>query len=186
MRGLGSWRQFRLGLALVVFAVTIILLIGGQGLAKSVRVDRPLARELDSIAGVLDHALAQGTDGAHLELTLARVPDLEQTITRVLAAVAERQEEPVVEVVIHDHRQGLGAAYYDLRFGLEEAMATGRYTALQKDLHRLARQYHLDRALAYLGQGFVYVQLEQGSAYLYQVLPRPEREAQPAAEGGGG
>ncbi len=185
MRGFGSWRQFHPGIALLAAVVALAVLLGGQGLAKTMRVDRPLARELSSIDGVRRYALEDGAEGIRLELTLGRVPDLEQTIAKVLAAVGERRREPVAEIAIRDQRQGLNGVYYDLRFSLEEALATGRYTALRGDLDRLASRYRLDRARIYLGRQFIYVQLEKGPAYLYQALPRPWFEQQTQSAGGG-
>lgn len=185
MRGLGSWRQFHLGLALIVAAIILTVLLGGQGLAKTLRVNRPLSRELRAIDGVHQYTLGSSPEGIRLDLTLGRVPDLEQTMVKVLASIAERRREPVAEVQIRDHRQGLTGVYYDLRFSLEEALATGRYSALRGDLDRLASRYHLDRVRIYLGQRFIYVQLEKGPAYLYQALPRPVNDRRIADEGGG-
>ena len=185
MRGFGSWRQFHLGLALIVAVAVLAALLGGQGLAKTLRVDRPLSSELRAIDGVRQYTLGNVAEGLRLDLTLGRVPDLEQTMVKILASIAERRREPVAEIEIRDRRQGLTGVYYDLRFSLEEALATGRYSTLRGDLEELASRHHLDRARIYLGQRFIYVQLEKGSAHLYQALPRPANEQRIANEGGG-
>ena len=177
MRGLGSWRQLRLGLALMVFALTLAVLIGGQGLAENFRVSRPLAREMKTIAGIRRFAVTKEAKGTRLELTLDRVSDLEQVIGKATAAVGGRQQEPITEIVIHDNRQGLESAYYSLQFSLEEALATGRYTKLKDDLEQLAGQHRLDRARIYLGPRYICVQLEKKAAYLYQALPRPGNDS---------
>ncbi|MGE5529695.1 MAG: hypothetical protein ACM3X6_11225 [Patescibacteria group bacterium] len=185
MRGFGYWRQIRLGLALVVFVLTLALLIGGQGLARALRVSRPLAQEMKAIPGLRGYKLGAAAGGGRLMLDLARVPDLERAAERALAAVEGRQKEQITELAFGDRRQGLQEAYYELRFSLEECMATGRYTLLLRDLESLADRHGLSRARVYPGRRFIYVQLEKGRAYLYEALPRPER-MQPYPDQGGG
>jgi hypothetical protein len=173
MRGIGSWRQIRLGLALVVFVLTLAVLIGGQGLARNLGVDRPLAKELATVKGVKSFTLSHEGDGSsRLELTLDRVPDLEKTIGEAVGIVEARQKEKITSIVIKDRRQGLEHIYYNLRFNLEEAYATGRYVQLRDRLESLMRGEHLTKARIYLGTRFTFVQLEKGRAYLYEVLPR--------------
>lgn len=184
MRGHGSWRQVRLWLALAVFAVTLALLIGGQGLAESLRVKRPLAHSLRAIPGIRDFNLVQEAGGARLELTLDRVADLERTLDEAVAAVQKHEQSEVKRILIQDRRKSLEGAYYTLRFSLEEAMATGRYTKLKGDLDRLAKDYRLARARVYLGARFIIVQLESGRAYLYEALPRQDIWGRTDARGG--
>ncbi|MGE5598635.1 MAG: hypothetical protein ACM3XS_04585 [Bacteroidota bacterium] len=173
MRGLGSWRNIRLWLALGIFVATLALLLGGQGLAETIGVKRPLSRAIMAIPGVRGYELAEGRDGSHLLLALDRVPDLERVVERALAAVEEHGAAEVVSIDFRDRRAGLENALYHLRFSLEEAMATGRYTALEQSLDRLAAKHRLGRARIYLDRRFILVQLERGRAYLYEAMPRP-------------
>ena len=185
MRGLGSWRQIRLWWALIIFLLTLAILLGGQGLAEKLRIDRPLAQELGSVAGIESFHLEQRADGTCLELRLGRVADLRRVATQAISIVERRHKQPVVEIVVRDRRQGLEGAYYELRFDLEEAMATGGYTKLRSGLDELAREYRLDKARVYLDSRFIYVQLEKDAGYLYEALPRPEPARYNAGQGGG-
>ncbi len=185
MRGLGSWRNLRVGLVIIVFVISLAALLGGRGLAESIRLTRPLARGIESIKGIRGYALQRNEDGIHLSLDMERVGDLESAITRAVTLVEGEYKEPVREIRIQDQRRGLDDAYYDLRFSLEEAAATGRYTRLQGDLARLSAAARLDKARVYLSRNFIYVQLEKGSSYLYEALPRPLAVGAVSAAGGG-
>ena len=173
MRKLPFLRGLRPGLITVAFAMALAGLIGGWSLAHNLQVEKPLAGQLKALPGVRNYRITPAADGEQrLELSLERVPDLEQLMDRVAATIGKYQKAPIGEIVIHDARAGLEQVYYQLRFSLEEAMATGRYTRLRSDLGDLSRRFGLHRAQVYLGQRFVYVQLEKGPKYLYEVLPR--------------
>lgn len=178
-----SWRGLRPGLAALVFLVTLGALVGGRVLARNLQVDRPLARDLGAIRGVRGHKLLEETDGLTLRLRLDRVADLESVAERALAVVEKHEGRPVLRMEIEDVRRGLTGAYYELRFSLEEAVATGRYSMLRTELSVLAKRHGLDRARIYLDRRFIYVQLEKDGSYLYEALPRQDRTG-PAAEGG--
>ena len=182
MRRFDPWQRLRFGPISIVFAVALALLLAGQGLTRYLGFQRPLAREIEAMAEVEDFAVRETPEGLAVELSLARVPDLERTAEKVLAAVAAHSRRPVAALIFRDRREGLTGAYYELRFTLEEAMATGRYGELRTELARRAQAHELTRARVYLGRRFLYVQLEKGGAYLYEALPRAGSSARP--EGG--
>lgn len=184
MRGLSAWRQFRPGLALLAFIIILAVLLAGQTLARNLRVDRPLAREIKALPGVARYEIEEGRDGLVLRLTMNRVPNLEDAAAKILAAVEKRHDLPVTSVEIADRRGDLASAYYELRFSLEEARTTGRYSILGAALADLAARHGLDCARVYPGSRFLFVQLEKGRAFLYEALPRADA-TQPAPQGGG-
>ncbi|MGQ9778275.1 MAG: hypothetical protein ACUVRM_00155 [Bacillota bacterium] len=172
MRSFEPWLRLRLGPVFAVFALTLAVLLAGQDLLRYLGFRRPLARELHAIRGVKSFTLHETPAGLTVEVSLDRVADLEATAEGVLTVVSARARRPVATLVFRDRREGLGEAYYELRFTLEEAMATGSYGKLRPELARLAEKYGLTKARVYPGRDFLYVQLERQGAYLYEALPR--------------
>ncbi|NLG84764.1 MAG: hypothetical protein GX493_09225 [Firmicutes bacterium] len=183
MRNLEPWLGLRLGPVFVVFALALAVLLAGQSLLRYLGFRRPLTRELSAIRGIKGFSLRETPDGLTVEVTIDRVDDLEATAEEVLSVVSARARRPVAALVFRDRREGLGEAYYELRFTLEEAVATGGYGKLRPELARLAEKYGLTKARVYPGRDFLYVQLERGGAYLYEALPR-NPASRSLAEGG--
>ncbi len=181
----GKLNKRQLGLAAVAFLATVGLLFGGQALNAKFRVADPLQQTVLAIHGVRHFTIREDKSQLKADLQLAKVDDLQGVLERVDAAVQQYYGRPVDEYRIAGRSDSrLKAARYQLSFYLEEAQVSGRYIQLKDELDGLKNK-GLD-ARVYLGPKFVYIQLENGSHYLYEALPRPERTAAVANGTGGG
>ncbi|BAS27660.1 hypothetical protein [Limnochorda pilosa] len=172
----------RLHVVLVVFGLALAAAFGGQYLYVHRQVEAPLASEIASLDGVEDVALEAAADGAYqVKVRLApgvRLPDLYEAIReRVELRLGVRT---VVE--LEDRRTAeLVSALDSMQFALQEGAATGRLEAMRQRVEELAAASGVEARL-FVDASRIYVTLEKGDGYLYEVIGR--RVANPAGADG--
>ena len=175
--------KLQIGLVLVAFLATAGLLFGGQALTTKIKVDNPLQHEIKSIKGVQTFSIVTVKDGLQVKLKLKQVQDLQQVLELVKQKVQFYHEKPVTSILIEDHSdQRLREVRYQLSFYLEEAVASGHYIPLKQALD----SYQGVLARVYFSQDQIYIQLEEGKHYLYEVLPKQMSGIKPNEMTGGG
>ena len=167
----------------VAFLATVGVLFGGQALNSKFRVDDPLQHEVMAIRGVQHFKLVPDKDNVRVELKLGKVSNLETILDRINDKVLHYHGKPVTDFQIVSRSDSqLEQARYQLSFYLEEAAVSGRYIQLKDALDAMKGI----NARVYLGQDFIYIQLEQGSHYFYQAVPRQARTISIDNQTGGG
>lgn len=165
-------KNLQVGLIGLAFLITLGCLFGGQLLTNKVKVEAPLKRALYHRKDIRHFDVKNERDGIVLSLKLRQVKNLQ----KVLEYAAKKTEHyyglPVKGFKIIDHRNpALEHVRYKLGFYIEEAAVTGHYIQLKQALDSLPG---ID-AKAYIGQNGIYLQLDKGNNYLYEVIPLPNR-----------
>lgn len=158
-----------IGSVLVTFAV----LFGGFALYRHQAVDGSVVRLYRELAGVQDVAIDAGSGPMTVTVTLG--PDAQlASVYQELKSTADRVLGPGhYRLVLHDQRDdAVSKAYYAMHFSLQEANATGRFTAMAESVEKIAAEAGLTRHRVDVGDDYMYVTLEKDGQYLYEVLPR--------------
>ena len=165
-------KELKVGLVILAFLITIGVLFGGQALTTKVKVDTPLKRDLYSLKDIQSFSVKQEKDGIIISLKLRKVDNLQKVLDFVQQKIALYYGLPVKEFKIADQRnRSLEQARYKLAFYLQEAAVSGHYIRLKEALDSFKEV----NAKAYVSQNYIYVQLEEGRNYLYEVVPVPTR-----------
>jgi hypothetical protein len=175
------------GLVAVAFLATLALLFGGRTLTTKFRVENPLSQHLKTVKVVKSFKVEPVGDGLQLDVALKQNPNLQTTLEAIVKEVEFYHKKAVTAIVIADRANPrLEQIRYQLSFYLEEALASGHFIQLKKALDACGAQNGIT-AKVYLAPKFIYLQLETGTAYLYQAIPRSEYAAvacNPQSEGG--
>ncbi|RJQ11253.1 MAG: hypothetical protein C4551_01250 [Bacillota bacterium] len=165
------------GIRLPVIGVTLVLtlgvLFGIRWFYQDRAFHRPLVEALGAIPAVRNVEVHQ--DGATLEVKvlLGDALRLETLVDDLWRAVESVESGPRVRLCLSDSRdEALEDVYYDCHFLLQEAVSTGRYSDLPERLAEVATSARVDRARAFVGRDYVFVQLHKDGLSLYEVLPR--------------
>ena len=163
------FKDLRFWLVLMAFLATVGILFGGQKLVSKYRVEGPTQRALGAIKGIRDVEVKEVSDGLTVELKLDKVGNLKTLLDLIGQKVESFYNKPVRNFEITGQPdQQLQQIRYDLSFYLEEAIESGRYIQLKEVLD----SYQPAKALVYLGNDFVYIQLENDDHFLYEAIPR--------------
>lgn len=168
-------RSLRWPLVVVSLALTLGALFVGNWLVRDTTVEEPLNAFLQSQPAVESFSRTRTPSGVQIQVTLKAVPNLAETYLALEAGVRQIAGTPDVELVLTDRRTPeLTAAYYRINPLLHEAMATGHYGDLVERVEERAATLGVAEAAVWIDSGRLYLQLHQGEAYLYAVLPRPD------------
>ncbi len=170
----------RLTIILTTLALTLAILFGVKWLYQDQALDRPLARAVGAVPGVTETAIAQSGDSLQVRVKVADTPEIETLVAGLWRAIDAVEGGRKVELLISDSRNPvLQEVYYDFHFFLQEAVATGRYSELPARLAQVAATGKVARARVYVAPDYVYVQLHQGDASLYEIVPRDPGQSVP-------
>lgn len=173
----------RLQVVIATALLGLFFLFGVQRAYEFSRVDQPLAEFFRSRSEVVAFAVRPGEGGLRVEVTLRPVPNLREAYLPLEEGVRAILGNRPFRLVVHDRRDRvLVEQFYRLHYLFQEAVATGRFTALTGAL-AAAREAGLDEASAFVDDRYLYVQLRHGRSYLYELVPRAA--AAPAREEGG-
>ncbi len=163
--------RIRLVPVIVIALISFVVLSGGWWAYRQYNVVNPLKDSLGHISGVQNVQVDTGNPYV-ITIKLGRVSDLQSTYQTILKAVSSVLGDPLsVTVNIQDNRnQVLNNAYEALQPILAEGIAQGSYTEMISKAQQTAQQLHVDARITMDDQN-IYLQLEQGSHYLYYVRP---------------
>jgi hypothetical protein len=161
-------KNLQIGLIVLAFCVTIGVLFGGQALTAKLKVEDPLQRDLHQMKAIRDFKVKEEKDGLIVTIKLQKVDDLQYVLDYVQQKINNYYNQPIKNIKIVDHRNhDLESLRYQLSFNLEEAIVSGHYIQLKSALDGCKGV----KAKAYFSQKNMYLQLEKGRDYLYEVLP---------------
>ncbi len=161
-------KNLQIGLIVLAFLVTIGLLFGGQVLTAKLKVENPLQRDMHQMKAIRDYKVKEEKNGLTVTVKLQKVDDLQKVLDYVKQKVGSYYDQPIKNIKIIDRRNhDLESLRYQLSFYLEEAVVSGHYIQLKTALESCPGV----KAKAYFSQGSMYLQLEKGRNYLYEVLP---------------
>lgn len=180
------FRGYRIWLIALAFAVTLGVLFGGQYVIRRERVTRPLYRHFQDIPGVQGFRVEERKGISHLYIRLGPVDNLQEVYLELEKRALEIMDPGSFEMHLEDRRDGdLEEAYYRLHYYLQEALATGRFSTMAREVER--ETAGLDRHRLYVDQRYIFLQLHRGDKYLYAVVPRvPVNEVSGGGLVGGG
>lgn len=163
-------------LVLLAFAITLTALFGGRALSNRLQVTEPLRKEMATIKAVKKYKVDLENDSVKVTLNLSRVANLQDVLEKVEEKVEHSYNKPVKAIVLVDHsNQRLRQVRYQLAFNLEEARVSGRYLQLKSALD----SYQGVKAKVYFSRDYFFIQLEDGSYYHYEAVPRGQQTVQP-------
>jgi hypothetical protein len=161
-------KNLHIGLILLAFFVTTGILFGGRVLTTKLKVDGPMHRDLQRMKMIHHFKIKQEKDGITVSLGLQRVANLQQVLDYVQQKISLYYNQPVKTFKIADRRnRDLEEIRYQLSFYIEEAIVSGHYIQLKTAMD----SYSGVTAKVYFDQNHLYLQLEKGRNYLYEVLP---------------
>ncbi|MGE5581684.1 MAG: hypothetical protein ACM3X9_04015 [Bacillota bacterium] len=165
-------KNLHIGLIVLAFVITVGALFGGEFLTTKFKVVDPLKRDLQTVKAIKDFSVKQGKDGMVISLRLRKVDNLQKVLDYVEQRAEFYYNLPVKTFKISDQRNTyLEEVRYQLSFYLEEAAVSGHYIQLKQELDSCRGV----RAKAYFSQNNIYLQLEKGANYLYEVIPVPAK-----------
>jgi hypothetical protein len=178
--------RIRIVPTLVITFTALIVLFGGWIMYRNYGLVRPLERELSSMAPVQHVNVVVNNQTKEIQVTLKKVPDLMTAYQSVKERVTSTLGNNV-KIVIRDHRsKELIDLYQNYQPLIFEGIAKGNYTSMIDTLKRRAANDGITNARITMDKNNIYIQLEKGSDYLYEIVPYHEPKQIQINDGQGG
>jgi hypothetical protein len=184
-------QQWRISTIVAAMLITLALLLGGQHLYNKYLVNDSLDRQIARVAAVEELRVARDEKPPAVYIHIPHVQDL-QTDYRELTEIIRKRLGSDYRVVLLDNRTSeLQSLYEQCSFAIQEAITTGNFQAMQKEVSRLAAASNVQNSLS-VDSYNVYLELRDerdSSSYLYEVIPRLSQLAlggQATSQGGAG
>lgn len=166
----------RVVVAVLASAATFAVLWWAASALGWMRQDLPVGRLLEGRPDVVSYGLRWHGDVLQVEVVPAAGVDLPAFYASLLDDLGEILGGRRFELRLGDRRdEVLAETMRVLRFYVEEAQATGRFTWADEMVSRVAASRGLEWARLGMDSDRIYVELRHGSAYLYEVIPRAAR-----------
>lgn len=180
-------QNLRWPVMVAAMAITVAALFGGSLLLKSQTVEEPLEALLKQSAKVESHRVERDGVKYVIHVKLKDVPDLAQTYTQLNTETSKVLKGIDFEIKLEDSRSPLlEEAYRRVNLYVQEALATGQYSAMADRVEEEAAKHGLTARMTVEGNR-VFVQLHDGEAYLYGMAERmPATTTEKQTNTGGG
>jgi len=168
-----DFKGVRIPIIMLTLFLTLAFLFGARWLYQHETLDRPLEDAVRAVDGVADVVLEERGGAVIVKVQAGDTARLEEFVAELWRAVESVEGERKVKLRISDTRnQHLQDLYYEFHFHLQEAVATGRYSNLPGELAGVMEGRNITRERVFVGPDYVYLQMHQGDACLYEVVPR--------------
>lgn len=163
----------RVPVVVLVFALGLAGLFSFNYLYKYSHVNQPLSGFFAGHREVLDYRIDERGDQVVVTLRLGPVANLRETFLALEKGTTGILGNRPFRLEIQDNRDArLRDDYYRLHYSLQEALSTGQFNAMARAVSEQGRSLGLRDAKAFVDERYLYVQLQRGDRYLYELLPR--------------
>jgi hypothetical protein len=178
--------KFRIHIIVLVFVVVLGIALAVQHLLFGSRTTSLLLEDITKLPGVTEAEINRIADGVYeLVVTLRPRIDLKEVYPLIVKTGEYRLPNQIDSIALNGTGQlspEFKEIWHIIHFSMEEAVITGEFTRMAETIDRIVEASDLTYHWVSVDRDNVYLYLEKGDSYLYQVVPRHILE--PEAEGG--
>lgn len=160
-----KWR-----VVLLTFAIVFVILLGTFQIYQNKLLPDKISKDISGVEYVRSVIVQNAAQGYAANIKLDRVDDLMKTYKEI-----EKKTEKYsvkIDIRIIDNTDGkLNNIYYNSQFAIYEALQKGDYMkmneVIKNDAEKVGALSHI-----YIDRENIYVDLRDGSNYLYRIIPR--------------
>lgn len=170
--------NFKISTAVIAFALTLGIALGGYTLYRQVGVAKPLVKSVSEIPGVKRVTVLDNKDKSVINVQLAGVQDLRNTYSLLKQDTAAKLGQTAYELELKDNAdQAVNRTYQELEAAIYEGVAGNRFIWLKNELEKKAEENGIQYRLQ-VDADYVYIALYDRHSGLYRVIERtPEQQA---------
>lgn len=166
-------QQWRIPTIVAATLITLALLLGGQHLYEKYFVKDSLDRQIAKVAAVEELRVAKDEKPPAVYVRISHIQDMQTDYQELTETIRKRLGSDYRVVLLDNRSSRLQSLYVQCSFAIQEAITTGNFQAMQKEVSKLADANNVQDNLS-VDSYNVYLELrdEQDSNYLYEVIPR--------------
>lgn len=156
---------------IIAFIITFSIIYAANYWSQQRLVMEPLMEELLSLDGVEDVQIANVND-KEIYISLSQVSRLAETYRDIEDILKSRNESESHVIVVDKRSEYLEGIYEKIHFALMEGERKGNYTEMKKGINFFLKDERgLDSYSLTVDQKRIYLQLDAGNYFLYEIIP---------------
>ncbi|MFZ5943631.1 MAG: hypothetical protein ACOYVD_05955 [Bacillota bacterium] len=158
-------------LSCLAFLLTLGILFGAYFFYKQFFVNQPLSITLENSEFIAKYEITQDKANPTLNLYVNQTADFSSAFTDFINQSGQLMNKKDLMVKIASKPNGkLRDFYQEIHPSVFEALLHGNYTQLQDKLNILNEEFTLSKAVLTITEDYIFLQLEDGSSYLYSIF----------------
>lgn len=172
--------QNKIALFLLTILVALAVLLGGYRYYSAAYVENPMVDKIEKISSVQSAQLETSRSGMKLTVMMGKTDNIQAQYNQLEEVLQSYSSKPYTIKVKDKRDQNLQSVYDDLQVYVYEALGKNDYVQLNEQLKKTADRERIVARVLLDGE-HLYIQLEKGPNYLYEVIDRlPENRTQEA------
>jgi hypothetical protein len=168
------WQGFRVHVVIISLIVGLAAFWGAQWLYTSLNFQQPLQKQMDDNSLVASYKIVEKGDRYKIMVSLRdhENVNLMQSYRQIYDQVREIMgDRPFTIELVNRPNDRLDNVLNQGRFAIHEALVKGNFREMFDALHRYARQAGVESRV-YIDDDYVYWQMQDGTNYVYEIVPR--------------
>lgn len=166
-------KNFKWTVAVLAFVLTLALSVGAVYLRQSQLVNEPLLKRISELESVETVHLQQDGNVQIITVKLSNVNDFPRVHRQVNDEIGRLLGRSSYRLELLDERDdALESAFYAVHLALYEGERLGNYAEMGERVDETLRSFGLDNYSLNVDTGYIYIEIQNGNAYLYEVIKR--------------
>lgn len=166
--------ELRIVVIILTAVLTVAILCGGYFAYNVYGVEKPLEEELSSLQQVSSVVITKDKKTYEIKIQLEPQENLQSAYSEIQDALNRHFKGKDYELQIADNRnEKIELFYLQMQPAVQQAAAQSEFVWLDNQFREQCEQMALTYNLMVDEQN-IYIQIINGSDYLYEVVPRPE------------
>lgn len=162
--------DFKAAISLLVFACSLVILLGGYQLYNKYGMVNPVEKELKARTAIAAVEMSKADGQYEIAVELRQVDNLQTEYQAIREILDQRFQKDAYKLTLIDPEDpAIKQAYLHLQPAIYEAAATHRFVWLDGTISQYAGDTGIDYRL-YVDDRYLYLHLADGEVSLYRVI----------------
>ncbi|MDD3267743.1 MAG: hypothetical protein PHX14_00345 [Syntrophomonadaceae bacterium] len=168
--------EFRVLISIIALILSLGALLAAFYYYKELGIKRPLAHQIETIELVRSVNIEEKGQKYEIEVSLNKVSDIQEPYQKIIEKVEASLEPGDYQLVIKDQRNtSLQNKFKDMQPAVYEALANKRFIWLDEEIARQLQKTNMKHKI-FIDEEHLYLQINDGSSYLYEIINREPKE----------
>ena len=169
--------KINIKMIIIIFAVSIMIIFGGNYLVHSYRLNHSLQNDLLALDSVEEVEINEMSDDSYkLAIKLSGERDLKPLVTKINDLVINETGESQQIVFNLATKVEFKNEYRELSFLIYEVIETGEFTKLIESKDDYITRLNLDELKFDIDKDYIYLSFARDGEYFYKIIKRRKEE----------
>lgn len=169
-----TWQGFRVPVVILAVVLALGLFLGSRWIYYKYSYNEPLNQVLKANKAVESFNIDRRKPVIRITVKLGAVENIKDTYQSLQNSIQDILSPKPFQIDLQDNRDApLKKIFYASQFAIYEAIMQGNFREMAKCIEHEA-SLQKSQATIFIDQNYIYLQMQHGNHYLYEVIPRKQ------------